>query len=129
MLQPIEVTETQMLTAKLRDANDNLERLHAIVPAWVVGGSARPTPRNEAAMQIVALRGTQSWLYLCTLTKRVLDHSGTHVEAVVEWSTAAAHKTTDVVMKYWWVVRDTAAQAGGMVRQLVLDQYAATTDK
>ncbi|EGZ08046.1 hypothetical protein PHYSODRAFT_525977 [Phytophthora sojae] len=109
VLQPIEVTETQMLTAKLRDANDNLERLHAIVPAWVVG--------------------TQSWLYLCTLTKRVLDHSGTHVEAVVEWSTAAAHKTTDVVMKYWWVVRDTAAQAGGMVRQLVLDQYAATTDK
>ncbi|KAE9310104.1 hypothetical protein PR003_g20349 [Phytophthora rubi] len=128
VLQPIEVTETQMLTAKLQDANDSLERLHTIIPAWVMGSRGHPTPRNEAAMQIVALRGTQSWLYLCTLTKRVLENSGTHVEAVAEWSAAAVHKSIDVVMKYWSVVRDTAAQAGGMARQLVLDQYAAMTD-
>ncbi|KAG6614584.1 uncharacterized protein IUM83_04084 [Phytophthora cinnamomi] len=128
VLQPIEVTETQMLTAKLRDANDSLERLHAIVPAWVVGEGAHPTPRNEAAMQIVALRGTQSWLYLCTLTRRVLEHSDTHVETVVAWSTAAVHKSSDVVMKCWTVVRETVAQATGMVHQLVLDQYATTTD-
>ncbi|KAL4117422.1 hypothetical protein PRIC2_011413 [Phytophthora ramorum] len=127
VLQPIEVTETQMLTAKLRDATDSLERLHAIISAWVVEDADRPVAHKEMVVQTVALKGTQSWLYLCSLTKQVLEHSGTHVEAATEWSTAVVHKSRDAVVKYWWIVRDTVTQATSAVRQLVLDQYAVTS--
>ncbi|KAG7375868.1 hypothetical protein PHYPSEUDO_014962 [Phytophthora pseudosyringae] len=127
VLQPIEVTETQMLMAKLQDANDSLDRLHAIVPAWVVEATHPAVPRNAAAMQIVALKGTQSWLYLCGMAKRVLENSGNHVETVVEWGSTAAHKSTAVVAKYWTILRETATHATGAVRQLVLAQYAAST--
>ncbi|OWZ17529.1 hypothetical protein PHMEG_0008517 [Phytophthora megakarya] len=124
VLQPIEVTETQMLMAKLQDANDSLDRLHSIVPAWVVQNNSPIVPRNEAAMQIVALKGTQSWLYLCSLAKRVLENSETQFETVVEWSSVAAHTSSAVVSKYWTLMWETAMHATGTVRQLVLDQYA-----
>ncbi|KAG2975160.1 hypothetical protein PC121_g23475 [Phytophthora cactorum] len=74
VLQPIEVTETHMLLAKLQDANDSLDRLHSIVPTWVVEANSTTVPRNSAVMQIVALKGAHSWLYLCSLTKQVLEN-------------------------------------------------------
>ncbi|KAG3110712.1 hypothetical protein PI124_g9642 [Phytophthora idaei] len=125
VLQPIEVTETQMLLAKLQDANDNLDRLHSIVPTWVVDANSSSVPRSSAGMQIVALKGTQSWLYLCSLTKRALENSGSHVETVVDWGSTAAQNSTAMVTKYWAVIWATAKQATGTVRQLVLDQYAS----
>ncbi|EEY67347.1 uncharacterized protein PITG_04358 [Phytophthora infestans T30-4] len=103
VLQPIEVTETQMLMAKLQDANDSLDRLHSIVPAWV---------------------GATSWLYVCGLVKKVLENSGSHVETAVEWSSTAVHKSTAVVTKYWAAIWSTAKYASSTVGQLVLDQYA-----
>lgn len=125
VLQPIEVTETQMLLAKLQDANDSLERLHSIVPAWVVEANDCTIPRNAAAMQIVALKGTQSWLYLCCLAKQALEYSGTYFENALEWSSTGVHKSDDVILKYWSVLWEKATQATGAVRQLVLDQYSA----
>ncbi|CAI5700799.1 hypothetical protein KXD40_008741 [Peronospora effusa] len=126
VLQPIEVTETQMLLAKLQDANDDLEQLHSIIPAWVMETTDCTTPRNEAAMQIIALKGTQSWLYLCGLIKRVMENSETHVESAVEWSMTAAHKSGDVVAKYWSILWERATHATEALR-LLLDQYAANT--
>ncbi|GMF46842.1 unnamed protein product [Phytophthora fragariaefolia] len=125
VLQPIEVTETQMLTAKLQDANENLERIHAIIPAWVVNNDNNHSSRRDVAMQTVALKGAHSWLYLCTVAKGVIEQSGTHVETVVGWSSAAAQRSTDLVLKYWLTVWNTAVQAGDMARHFVLDQYAA----
>ena len=87
VLQPIEVTETQMLRAKLQDAKDDLEQLHSIIPAWVMKKTDSTIPQNEAVMQIVALKGTQSWLCLCGLVKRVMENSETteSVESAVEY--------------------------------------------
>ncbi|KAF1789032.1 hypothetical protein GQ600_10139 [Phytophthora cactorum] len=124
VLQPIEVTETQMLLAKLQDTNGNLDHLHSIVPAWVVEANNPTVPRNSAVMQIVALKGAHSWLYLCSLTKQVLENSGNHVETALEWGSTAAQNSTEVVTKYWSVFWATTKHATGTVRQLVLDQYA-----
>ncbi|KAF4045573.1 hypothetical protein GN244_ATG02021 [Phytophthora infestans] len=124
VLQPIEVTETQMLMAKLQDANDSLDRLHSIVPAWVVESNRPPAVGNSASMQIVALKGATSWLYVCGLVKKVLENSGSHVETAVEWSSTAVHKSTAVVTKYWAAIWSTAKYASSTVGQLVLDQYA-----
>ncbi|GMF28907.1 unnamed protein product [Phytophthora lilii] len=119
VLQPIEVTETQMLTAKLQDANDSLEQLHSIIPAWVMKDGDRSVPRNEAALQLVALRGTQSWLYMCGLAKHVLGNSGAQMASAKEWSAAAVRTSR----KYWWLLWEAATEVvGSAVRQLMLTQ-------
>lgn len=125
VLEPIEVTETQMLQAKLQDANDHLEQLHSIIPAWVTKTTDCIAPRNEATLQIVALKGTQSWLYLCGFVKRVMENSETHTESAVEWSMTAAHKFGDVVAKYWSILWEKASQTTDALH-LLLDQCAAS---
>ena len=99
-----------MLRAKLQDAKDDLEQLHSIIPAWVMKKTDSTIPRNEAAMQIVALKGTQSWLCLCGLVKRAMENSET-AESAVEWSMTAAHKSGKVVAKYWSILWERAMQA------------------
>ncbi|KAL3659136.1 hypothetical protein V7S43_015716 [Phytophthora oleae] len=124
VLQPIEVTETQMLLAKLHDANDSLNRLQSIVPAWVVESSDPTSPGNAETLQIVAVKGTKSWMFLCGLAKRVLENFGDNVEIAMQWRTTAAQKATSVASQYWSTVQDLAKQATGSVRQLLLQQYA-----
>jgi hypothetical protein len=128
VLQPIEVTETQILMAKLQDANEDLARLHSIIPEWVVDSGGRPIPRKEAAVQTVALKGAQSWMYMCSLAMFALENSGTGVDAAVEWSADVVHKSTDLVAKWWQVARETATQAGGAVRNMLLDEYVANAN-
>ncbi|CAH0476161.1 unnamed protein product [Peronospora belbahrii] len=98
VLQPIQVTETQMLLAKLQDANDKLDRFQSIFPAWVMETNDCTTvSRKEAAVQIVALKGAQSWLYLCGFVKHVMENSGIDVKSAVERITNTVHKPSDVV--------------------------------
>ncbi|KAK1942524.1 hypothetical protein P3T76_006023 [Phytophthora citrophthora] len=125
VLQPIEVTETQMLLAKLHDANDSLNRLQSIVPAWVVESNDPISQGQTETLQIVAVKGTKSWMFLCSLAKRVLENSGDNVETAKQWTTTATKKTTSVVSQYWSTVQDLAKQATGSVRQLLLEQYAS----
>ncbi|KAG1683849.1 hypothetical protein DVH05_012731 [Phytophthora capsici] len=125
VLQPIEVTETQMLLAKLHDANDSLNRLQSIVPAWVVEANDPISQGNTEALQIVAVKGTKSWMFLCGLVKRMVENSGENVEAAKQWTTIVTQKATIIVSQYWFTVQNFVKQATGSVQQMLLQQYAS----
>ncbi|CAH0476160.1 unnamed protein product [Peronospora belbahrii] len=125
VLQPIQVTETQMLLAKLQDANDKLDRFQSIFPVWVMKPSDCTTvSRNEAAAQIVVLKGAQSWLYLCGFVKPVMEYSGIDVKSAVERTTNTVHKPSDVVSQVLVYPLDATIDA---VSHILLGQYAAHT--
>ncbi|KAI9920448.1 hypothetical protein PsorP6_015596 [Peronosclerospora sorghi] len=73
VLHPIAMSTKKILKSKLHDADETLSQLHAIIPAWVVEENYDDTMKKEKVMQIIALKGVQSWFYLCDLARRALD--------------------------------------------------------
>ncbi|KAG7398030.1 hypothetical protein PHYBOEH_011862 [Phytophthora boehmeriae] len=124
VLQPLEVSETQVLEAKLVDAEEHLERLHAIVPAWALGGDDRIVPRNQTALQFAALSGAKLWFYVCGLAKWTLERSGTSVDTAIEWIEITFYKATALAAVSWYAVWGSVKRAGGAVRNLVEDKIA-----
>ncbi|CAI5731722.1 unnamed protein product [Hyaloperonospora brassicae] len=111
VLEPIEVTETQMLLAVLQEAEENLEQLRAIVPAWVVDSTDPFVTRTEKAIQMIALKGTTAWLYLCTLVKWLVEDFDSHVRTAATWGVRATRQSGTAAGKYWSLFTEMAAQA------------------
>ena len=111
VLEPIKVTETQMLLSMLQETEENLEQLRAIVPAWVVNSTDPFMTRTEKVIQTIALKGTTAWLYFCTLVRCRVKDFDKHVRTAVTWGVRAARRSGTAAGKYWSVFTEMAAQA------------------
>uniref|UniRef100_A0AAV1TAE7 Uncharacterized protein n=1 Tax=Peronospora matthiolae TaxID=2874970 RepID=A0AAV1TAE7_9STRA len=123
-LEPIPVTETQMLRAELLETEEMLGLLYAIVPAWVLNSDDPSISRHERAMQVVALKGATFWLQLCTLTKSAMEDPEMHVKTVTKWSVSAVRNSCGAAAQYWSVLTHKAVEAFSTVGQFLSEQCA-----
>ncbi|RLN20443.1 hypothetical protein BBJ28_00026974, partial [Nothophytophthora sp. Chile5] len=86
VLQPVAVTEAQALAAKLRDVQEELQRLRAILPAWVLEDVAS---QKSTVLQQAALTGVKVWMFLCGGTKQALERSKASASSAMQQSPAS----------------------------------------
>ncbi|CEG35196.1 uncharacterized protein PHALS_03168 [Plasmopara halstedii] len=109
--------------AMLQDANDELAHLHSIIPAWIVEDKNPTASRKSKALKVVALKGAQSWLIMCTFIKRLLVNSGGFVDLRTACGVtgAVARKFSNAVVTNWAIVREKGLRFSSNARHHVVN--------